>query len=102
MGKMLASQVGLVVLLIIASLTEAENMRYKDPKVGVNKRVRDLLSRMTLDEKIGQMVQIERKVATSDVMKNYFIGIKSLIFTRFYFDICISCNVFVSGSNSNS
>ncbi|XP_021864569.2 uncharacterized protein [Spinacia oleracea] len=74
MGKMLASQVGLVVLLIIASLTEAENMRYKDPKVGVNKRVRDLLSRMTLDEKIGQMVQIERKVATSDVMKNYFIG----------------------------
>lgn len=74
MGKMLVSQVGFLVLLIMASLGEAEYMRYKDPKAPVNKRVRDLLSRMTLDEKIGQMVQIERKVATADVMKTYFIG----------------------------
>ncbi|KAJ4885035.1 Glycosyl hydrolase family protein [Raphanus sativus] len=29
---------------------------------------------MTLQEKIGQMVQIEYSVATADVMKNYFIG----------------------------
>ncbi|GMN46977.1 hypothetical protein TIFTF001_016160 [Ficus carica] len=29
---------------------------------------------MTLEEKIGQMVQIERNVATPDVMKKYFIG----------------------------
>lgn len=29
---------------------------------------------MTLEEKIGQMVQIERLNATADVMKNYFIG----------------------------
>ncbi|KAL5708960.1 beta-glucosidase [Ranunculus cassubicifolius] len=30
--------------------------------------------RMTLEEKIGQMTQIERMNATADVMKNYFIG----------------------------
>ncbi|CAN4100720.1 unnamed protein product [Withania somnifera] len=29
---------------------------------------------MTLEEKIGQMTQIERKVASADVMKQYFIG----------------------------
>jgi hypothetical protein len=29
---------------------------------------------MTLAEKIGQMVQIEREVATPDVMTKYFIG----------------------------
>jgi len=74
MGKMLIPQVGILVLLMMISLGEAEYMKYKDPKVPVNKRVRDLLSRMTLDEKIGQMTQIERKVASADVMKNYFIG----------------------------
>jgi beta-glucosidase len=33
---------------------------YKDPSQPVSVRVNDLLSRMTLDEKIGQMTQAER------------------------------------------
>ncbi|MCX6333539.1 MAG: glycoside hydrolase family 3 C-terminal domain-containing protein [Bacteroidia bacterium] len=33
---------------------------YQNPKAGVNARVEDLMKRMTLDEKIGQMTQIER------------------------------------------
>ncbi|KAL2945560.1 Beta-glucosidase BoGH3B [Bienertia sinuspersici] len=74
MGKMLIPKLGLLVILMVASLTEAEYMKYKDPKVRVSIRVRDLLSRMTLEEKIGQMTQIERKVSSADVMKNYFIG----------------------------
>lgn len=37
-------------------------------------RIKDLMKRMTLAEKIGQMTQIDRTVATSDVMKKYFIG----------------------------
>ncbi|KAL1063059.1 hypothetical protein V6Z11_D13G119800 [Gossypium hirsutum] len=49
-------------------------MKYKDPKQAVHVRTRDLLDRMTLEEKIGQMVQIERSVASADVMNKYFIG----------------------------
>jgi beta-glucosidase len=48
--------------------------KYKDPKQPLNVRINDLLSRMTLAEKIGQMSQIERSVATSDVIKKYYIG----------------------------
>ncbi|KAG0531560.1 hypothetical protein BDA96_04G033000 [Sorghum bicolor] len=48
--------------------------KYKDPKQALNTRIDDLLRRMTLAEKIGQMSQIERVNATADVMKNYFIG----------------------------
>lgn len=47
---------------------------YKDPNAPVEVRVKDLLSRMTLKEKIGQMTQIERAVATPDVVRDRFIG----------------------------
>ncbi|KAJ0044760.1 hypothetical protein Pint_05737 [Pistacia integerrima] len=49
-------------------------MIYKDAKQPIESRIKDLLKRMTLAEKIGQMTQIERVNATSDVMKSYFIG----------------------------
>lgn len=49
-------------------------MKYKNSTLPVEIRVNDLLKRMTLAEKIGQMTQIERKDASADVMKNYFIG----------------------------
>ncbi|WZY98844.1 hypothetical protein YC2023_071173 [Brassica napus] len=47
---------------------------YKNPDAPVEARVQDLLSRMTLQEKIGQMTQIERSVASHDVLTDYFIG----------------------------
>ncbi|KAH7289078.1 hypothetical protein KP509_31G056500 [Ceratopteris richardii] len=47
---------------------------YKDPGRPVEERVEDLLARMTLAEKIGQMTQIERLVADPSVIQNYFIG----------------------------
>lgn len=53
---------------------EEKHMRYKDPKQPVAARVQDLLGRMTLEEKIGQMVQIDRIAATPDIMKDYKIG----------------------------
>jgi beta-glucosidase len=37
----------------------AETLPYLDPRTPVESRVQDLLSRMTLDEKIGQMVQAD-------------------------------------------
>lgn len=65
---------GFLLLCCLSSLTEAKYQKYKDPKQPLNARIRDLMSRMTLAEKIGQMVQIEREVATPDVMTKYFIG----------------------------
>ncbi|KAF7030965.1 hypothetical protein CFC21_042384 [Triticum aestivum] len=64
----------LLLLLCFAWTGDAEYMKYKDPKQPVNTRIKDLIGRMTLAEKIGQMTQIERSVASADVMKNYFIG----------------------------
>jgi hypothetical protein len=55
-------------------MADAEYMKYKDPKQPINSRIRDLIGRMTLAEKIGQMTQIERQVASANVMKKYFIG----------------------------
>jgi beta-glucosidase len=39
---------------------------YKDPSQPVSARVADLLSRMTLEEKVGQMTQAERGAVTGD------------------------------------
>ncbi|KAM3332825.1 hypothetical protein ACQJBY_028148 [Aegilops geniculata] len=64
----------LLLLLCFAWMGDAEYAKYKDPKQPVNTRIKDLIGRMTLAEKIGQMTQIERSVASADVMKNYFIG----------------------------
>ncbi|XP_002525724.2 beta-glucosidase BoGH3B [Ricinus communis] len=64
--------VGLV--LLWGAIAEAEYMRYKDPKQPLNLRIKDLMKKMTLEEKIGQMTQIERSVASTEVMKKYFIG----------------------------
>ncbi|KAK6147390.1 hypothetical protein DH2020_018302 [Rehmannia glutinosa] len=52
----------------------AEYKIYQDPKQPTSKRVKDLLSRMTLEEKVGQMTQIDRLVASADVLKKYNIG----------------------------
>lgn len=64
-------------LCLLSSMTEAHvYVKYKDPKLPAEARVKDLLKRMTLEEKIGQMVQIERVNATARVMKDYFIGMQ--------------------------
>ncbi|MED4599113.1 glycoside hydrolase family 3 N-terminal domain-containing protein [Paenibacillus validus] len=48
---------------------------YKDPARPIEERVSDLIGTMTLDEKIGQMVQAERaSLGTISDVKTYFIG----------------------------
>jgi hypothetical protein len=47
---------------------------YKDSNQPVALRVKDLLSRMTLAEKIGQMTQIERSIANASDIEHYFVG----------------------------
>ncbi|XVF30776.1 hypothetical protein REPUB_Repub16aG0087800 [Reevesia pubescens] len=65
---------GLLLWCCLTALAKAEYVKYKDPKQPVPDRIQDLLDRMTLEEKIGQMVQIDKRVASAEVMKKYFIG----------------------------
>jgi hypothetical protein len=74
MVKGAISLVGLVLFHCWVAMAEAEHLRYKDPKQPLNTRIKDLIDRMTLEEKIGQMVQIERNVASAKVMNKFFIG----------------------------
>ncbi|KAA0038317.1 hypothetical protein IC582_003645 [Cucumis melo] len=74
MAKAINILIGLLLLCFFETWAKAENLKYKDPKQPLNVRIKDLLGRMTLEEKIGQMTQIERVNASTDVMKKYFIG----------------------------
>ncbi|KAJ0248361.1 Glycoside hydrolase family 3 C-terminal domain-containing protein [Hirschfeldia incana] len=47
---------------------------YKNPNEAVEDRIQDLLQRMTVEEKIGQMTQIHRGVTSDAVIKDFFIG----------------------------
>jgi beta-glucosidase len=49
-----------VVLALCAATASAATPAYKDARQPVAKRVSDLLSRMTLEDKVGQMTQAER------------------------------------------
>ncbi|XP_040257114.1 uncharacterized protein [Aegilops tauschii subsp. strangulata] len=64
----------LVVAAAGASVAGATYVRYKDPKQPIQARVEDLLGRMRIEEKIGQMTQIERHNASSAVIEKYFVG----------------------------
>uniref|UniRef100_A0A2N9F5Q3 Glycoside hydrolase family 3 N-terminal domain-containing protein n=1 Tax=Fagus sylvatica TaxID=28930 RepID=A0A2N9F5Q3_FAGSY len=76
MAKISLPLVGLVFLCVLAVMVEAEGeyMKYKDPKQHTNARIRDLMKRMTLEEKIGQMVQADFSVVSREIMRNYSIG----------------------------
>jgi beta-glucosidase len=70
----------LLVFLLTSCSFKPKQIPYKDPAQPVEVRVEDLLSRMTLEEKIGQMTQVETNsispyylVAPSKVVE-YFIG----------------------------
>ncbi|WP_163194544.1 glycoside hydrolase family 3 protein [Clostridium thermarum] len=51
-----------------------ENHIYKNNTYSTEERVKDLLSKMNVDEKIGQMVQAERANITPEEVKKYYIG----------------------------
>lgn len=74
MAKVSIFLVGLLLLNCWVAVTEAGHLKYKDPNQPLNDRIKDLMNRMTFEEKIGQMVQIERSVASADVMEKYYIG----------------------------
>ncbi|KAL2456760.1 Glycosyl hydrolase family protein [Forsythia ovata] len=74
MADIQALLIGIVVFCCWAAMADVEYAIYKDPEKPINHRIKDLLNRMTLEEKIGQMVQIDQSRASAEVMKNYYIG----------------------------
>ncbi|KAI7736788.1 hypothetical protein M8C21_011223, partial [Ambrosia artemisiifolia] len=64
----------IMVICCWASMTKAEYFKYKDPKQRLGVRIKDLMKRMTLEEKIGQMTQADRSVSSKEVIKKYFLG----------------------------
>jgi len=57
-----------------ARAATAATLPYQDPSLPVATRVSDLLGRMTLDEKIGQMTQAERAVVQPSDVTTYRLG----------------------------
>lgn len=53
---------------------------YRDPNAAIECRVKDLISRMTLKEKVAQMTQIEKSVADLTAITQLSIGISSSSF----------------------
>ena len=54
--------------------TFGQAFAYKDAKLPVEARVRDLIGRMTLDEKVGQMVQADSDALEISDVSKYFLG----------------------------
>lgn len=75
----------LLLVMVVASLalqgTQARKLQsvskyrlYQDMDQPVEERVKDLLKRMTLAEKIGQMTQTERTVTNHTNIREFGIG----------------------------
>ncbi len=69
-----ALAVSIVVGLGVPTTASANHLPYHDPSLPVATRVSDLLSRMTLDEKIGQMTQAERASVTNSQLTQFRLG----------------------------
>ncbi|HEX5997386.1 MAG TPA: glycoside hydrolase family 3 N-terminal domain-containing protein [Jiangellales bacterium] len=64
----------IVVSLGLPSSARADHLPYHDPALSVATRVNDLLSRMSLDEKLGQMTQAERASVTNAQVTQFRLG----------------------------
>lgn len=65
----------LILLILLLNPSYAQDTIYLDSTAAVEERVADLLSRMTLEEKVGQMTQGER--ASSNILSHistYYLG----------------------------
>ncbi len=68
-----------LVLALGATPAAAAQAPYENPKLPVSKRVDDLLSRMTLEEKVGQMTQTERARVDADPTPITTFGFGSIL-----------------------
>lgn len=49
-------------------------MPYQDPNLPIAERIADLLGRMTLAEKVGQMLQLDARKDVTGLIQNYHVG----------------------------
>lgn len=55
--------------------TTVETLPYKNPDLPASERIADLLSRMTLEEKVGQMMQLDARGGDLDeLIVNKHVG----------------------------
>ncbi|MDX3660213.1 glycoside hydrolase family 3 N-terminal domain-containing protein [Streptomyces sp. ID05-26A] len=74
MRKFLAAALLLGAAVIPTGTAAAADPIYKDPTQPIPARVADLLGRMSLDEKVGQMTQAERNAVSNADLTNFRIG----------------------------
>ena len=76
MKKGAASLVIFMLIIVFSHCQKSfEGPLYKNPKLSPEQRADDLLSRMTIDEKIGQMAQVDRRYLESiDDIRDYGFG----------------------------
>lgn len=75
--NLLAAVAGFAAINLFTGLlptAEAAGPTYRDPSASIPERVEDLLSRMSLADKLGQMAQIERAAAGPDDVATHRIG----------------------------
>lgn len=66
---------GLILMLtLIFSVSAQDILPYQNADLSIDERVADLLERMTLEEKLGQMTLIEKGSINPDAVTEYFIG----------------------------
>ena len=73
MGKKMTVILEALMLLFFMGGGEAVEI-YKDPSQLIHRRIKDLMGKMSLAEKIGQMTQLDRTAATPEIMKEFSIG----------------------------
>ncbi|GIE99844.1 glycoside hydrolase family 3 N-terminal domain-containing protein [Paractinoplanes rishiriensis] len=75
-GLPLVVTVGLLALFVTppAAAVADDALPYQDPSLPVATRVTDLLGRMSLDDKVGQMTQSERGITTAADVTAYRVG----------------------------
>ena len=71
---MLLMMTAAILPLMVAVQAQPASPRYKDPSLPVDERVKDLLGRMTLEEKVAQMGSTWQNRGSHVSEQTYFVG----------------------------